>query len=114
MEKKTKKEMFAQIKAKLSDPAEIEFIEHEIELLNKKSSAKRKPTKIQEFNEVLKLKILNVLDKDKGVTASEVLTFSEDFDGMSNQKISTLLHQLANDGKVINYKDGKKSLFKLA
>lgn len=114
MEKKiTKKEMFAQIKAVLTDEEQIAFIDHEIELLEKKSGAKKKPTANQIANEGIKETILTVLDTD-GMTVSEVLTASDEFNGMSNQKISTLLHQLVKDGKVVNYKDKKQSLFKLA
>jgi cupin superfamily acireductone dioxygenase involved in methionine salvage len=114
MEKKmTKKEMFTQIKAVLTDEEQIAFIDHEIELLSKKSSSK-KPTATQIANEGLKETIVNVLDKDNGVTASDVLKMSEDFDGMSNQKMSALLKQLVEDSKVIKYTEGKKSLFRLA
>lgn len=114
MEKKiTKKEMFAQIKAVLTDEEQIAFIDHEIELLEKKSGAKKKPTANQIANEGIKETILTVLGTD-GMTASEVLTASDEFCGMTNQKISTLLHQLVKDNKVVNYKDKKQSLFKLA
>lgn len=115
MEKKiTKKEMFGMIREAVADNADmVAFIDHEIELLDKKSGAKKKPTATQIANEGTKETILTVLGTD-GMTASEVLAASEDFEGMSNQKISNLLHQLTKDGKVVNFKDGKKSLFKLA
>ena len=115
MEKKiTKREMFTKIREVVADNAEmVKFIDHEIELLSKKSGS-RKPTKTQIENEYLKETIVNVLEHDKGMTVSEVLTMSEDFDGMSNQKMSALLKQLVDDKKVIKYAEGKKSLFKLA
>lgn len=125
MEKKiTKKEMFTSI-MKAIDTYLIEFdddrfntdmvdaLQHEIDLLDKKSGSK-KPTATQVANEYLKETIVNVLDKDNGVTASDVLKMSEDFDGMSNQKMSALLKQLVESGKVIKYIEGKKSFFKLA
>lgn len=111
MEKKiTKKEMFAQIKAVLTDEAQIAFIDHEIELLSKKSGSK-KPTANQIANEAIKEDILAVVSAD-GMTATEVLGASEKFTGFSNQKIATLLNQLVKDGKLDKVTEGKKSIFK--
>lgn len=124
MEKKiTKKEMFTSI-VKAIDTYLIEFddnrfnsdmvsfLQHEIELLDKKSNSK-KPTATQIANEGLKTEILNVLTTE-GMTASEVLASSDAFAGLSNQKISALLNQLKTEGKVIKDTDSKKSIFKLA
>ena len=115
MEKKmTKVDRFNQIKAIAeisADPELVAFIDHEIELLQKKSSSK-KPTKTQEANEGIKAVILEVLNNE-GMTASEVLSASAEFEGMSNQKISALLNQLVKDEKVVKFLDKKKSLFKL-
>jgi len=111
MEKKiTKKEMFAQIKAALTDEVQIAFIDHEIELLSKKSGSK-KPTANQIANEAIKEDILAVVTAD-GMTATEVLASSEKFAGFSNQKIATLLNQLVKDGKLDKVTEGKKSIFK--
>lgn len=114
MEKKiTKKEMFAQIREVVADNADmVAFIDHEIELLSKKSGSK-KPTATQVANEGLKDVILKVLEGSDGMTASEVLNADAEFDGMSNQKISALLRQLVLDGKVEKFSDKKKTLFKL-
>jgi len=115
MEKKiTKKEMFAQIREVVADNEDmVAFIDHEIELLSKKSGSK-KPTATQVANEGLKDVILKVLEGSEGMTASEVLNADVEFDGMSNQKISALLRQLVLDGKVEKLSDKKKTLFKLA
>ena len=114
MEKKiTKKEMFTKIREAVVDNADmVEFIDHEIALLDKKSASK-KPTKTQEANEGLKTVILSVLTAD-GKTASEVLAASDEFAGLSNQKITALLRQLVLDGSVTKITDSKKTLFKLA
>jgi len=126
MEKKiTKAQMFAQIRDAIEiDIANnhedsdfnadmIAFINHEIELLSKKSGSK-KPTATQVANEGLKATILTVLDGSDGMTASEVLAASTDFDGMSNQKISALLRQLVLDKVVVKDTSTKRTLFKLA
>ena len=118
MEKKiTKVDRFNQIMALDEVKANADlmaFCEHEIELLQKKSASK-KPSKKNEENEVLKTKIVEVLGTfENGATVSEILGASEDFNGMSNQKISALVRQLVLDGTVVKTTDKKKSIFSVA
>lgn len=102
MEKKkmTKREMFVQIKSHLTDADEIKFVDHEIELLDKKSGkgADKKLTPEQEKNEKVKEGILNALDGGVQMTISqmikEVPEIGEIFPDASNQKISALVRQL--------------------
>ena len=119
--KMTKREMFAEIMA-VVEKAEVEnrnammeFIDHEIELLEKKSS-KSGQTKTQKENEMLKTEILEELASiGKAVTVSEFQSLTRftppEF---SNQKISALLNQLAKDGKVVKTTEKKKSYFSVA
>ena len=119
MEKKmTKVDRFNQIKtiAEVSaNPDLVAFIDHEIDLLQKKSSSK-KPTKAQIENEGIKATILEVLNvpDNSGFTANEVLHGSLEFQGMSNQKISSMLKQLVAENKVVKNTEKGKSIFKLA
>jgi hypothetical protein len=118
MEKKiTKVDRFNQLMALDEVKANADlmaFCEHEIELLQKKSASK-KPSKKNEENEVLKTKIVEVLGTfENGATVSEILGASEDFNGMSNQKISALVRQLVLDGTVVKTTDKKKSIFSVA
>lgn len=118
MEKKmTKAHMFTIIKgvpAVAANKEMVEFIDHELELLAKKSASK-KPSKKNEENEVLKDKIVEVLGTfENGATVSEILATGGDFTGMSNQKISALVRQLVLDGTVIKTTDKKKSIFSVA
>jgi hypothetical protein len=113
MEKKmTKVEMFKAIKAVVADNADfVAFIDHEIELLNKKS-ANKKPTQKQAENEGFKAEILATLT-DKGVTISELQAKSEILGPLSNQKVSALLRQMVDAGTVAKTVDKKKSYFSL-
>lgn len=118
MEKKiTKVQMFAMIKevpAVAENNEMVEFIDHELELLAKKSASK-KPSKKNEENELLKDKIVEVLGTfENGATVSEILAAGGDFTGMSNQKISALVRQLVLDGTVVKTTDKKKSIFSVA
>ena len=83
-------------------------------LINRKSSSKKNPTKTQKENEGIKEKILSVLSEAEApMTVSEFLTFSG-LAGLSNQKVSALLRQLVEAGRVIKTMEKKKALFSLA
>ena len=72
-EKKTKREYFAELRVLAAGNAElIAFIDHEVELLNKKNSAERKPTVNQLDNEKIK-KIIADNIGDKRYTITEMI-----------------------------------------
>lgn len=110
----TKKEMFTMIKAQVKDNAEmVAFIDHEIELLDKKASNK-KATKTQEANIGIKSTILAVLEGGKSMTVTEMQGASAELGELSNQKVSALVRQLVEAGKVVKTIDKKVSRFSLA
>ena len=99
----TKREMFAAIREVVIDNAEMTaFIDHEIELLVKKSSSERKPTKVQIENESFKTAILDYLvgvgtAKCIKELQSEIPEISE----LTNQRVTHLMTALVNSGRVI-------------
>ena len=110
----TKKEMFTIIKAQVKDNAEmVAFIDHEIELLDRKASNK-KATKTQEANIGIKSTILAVLEGGKSMTVTEMQGASAELGELSNQKVSALVRQLVEAGKVVKTIDKKVSRFSLA
>ena len=110
----TKKEMFTMIKAQVKDNAEmVAFIDHEIELLDKRASNK-KATKTQEANVGIKSTILAVLEGGKSMTVTEMQGASAELGELSNQKVSALVRQLVEAGKVVKTIDKKVSRFSLA
>lgn len=110
----TKKEMFTMIKAQVKDNAEmVAFIDHEIELLDKKASNK-KATKTQEANVGIKSTILAVLEGGKSMTVTEMQGASAELGELSNQKVSALVRQLVEAGEVVKAIDKKVSRFSLA
>ena len=119
MEKKmTKKEMFAMVQALVQSveceekEVMVEFLAHEIELLEKKASSK-KETETQKQNEVLKGVIAEVLSlAGTALTISEMQAKSEVLGALSNQKVSAVVKQMV-DITVKKTVDGKKSLFSL-
>lgn len=111
----TKREMFVAIREVVVDNAEmVAFIDHEIELLNRKSSGNRKPTKTQLENEVFKADIVTTLENiGRPATIAEIMTECESIANLTNQKISALLTALRKDGQVIRTYEKKVAHFEL-
>ena len=126
--KMTKKDYFAVLSAIVTEvnptnSADIlAFIQHEVELLEKKNSAKSsKPTKTQLANEGLKDAIIATLAViDKPATITEMQKFNPELatdekgETISNQRISALLRQLIDCGTVVRTTEKKKAYFSLA
>lgn len=112
MKKLTKIDMFTLILKELSDPAQIAFIEHEIELLENKKMVSRKPTQTQKDNEILKLDIVKFLQTSgKSFTITELQKNVSSIENLSNQRVSALLTQLVNSGTVSKTYEKRKAYF---
>ena len=100
--KMTKKDYFNAIRAIVIDNQElVNFIDREIELLNRKSSSKRKPTERQVENEGLKNLILETLMKNDTLMSIPELTDSiPELAGFKPQRVSALLIALRKEKKV--------------
>lgn len=98
----TKKEMFAEIRKVVAENAEmVAFIDHEIELLDRKSGSPRKPTKTQVENDGFKADILAALaEVDEPVTIKGLCEVCPSVAELSNQRITHMLTDLRKDGKV--------------
>lgn len=92
----------------------VEFIDKELDLLARKNSGDKKPTKVQEENEGYKALILEFLIDKNGVTCTDILKGVPALSEFSNQKISALMRQLRLAGKVTVDEVKGKSLFRLA
>lgn len=100
----TKKEMFAAIinavEGKLTETTAaemVEFLNHEIDLLNRKRSSKSsKPTAKQMENEAIKERIMEILSHSlEGLTATDIMNELEAVSiTASNQKVNALVKQL--------------------
>ena len=125
MEKKiTLKENFERL-AKIVAEANIEeatkkelltFIEGRVEQINKKATAPRKADteKVQE-NEKLAQTMLDILaSNDKPMTVTEIMQASNDFVGITNQRLTAIMTKLKNDGTVARVMDKKSAKYKLA
>ena len=90
----------------------VDFLTHERELLEKKSSNSGQ-TKTQKENEVIKDKIVETLKGlDRPVMITELQEANAELGEYSNQKISALLKQLVDSQVIDKMIDKKKAYFK--
>lgn len=96
--KVTKRERFAQLRAIVLDNEElVAFIDHEIELLNKKNSSKGE-TKAQIENKAIKSNILNVIGTQSMTIGQITKAYNEQYETeFSSNKISALVSQMRDD-----------------
>ena len=90
----------------------IDFLIHERELLERKSSNSGQ-TKTQKENEILKEKIVETLKElNKFSTITEIQETNAELADLSNQKISALLKQLVDTNVIEKVIEKKKAYFK--
>lgn len=113
IKKLTKKDYFNELKGLVADRQDlVDFIDHEIELLSKKSS-RTAPTKTQVENEKIKEKIVATLvELGKYATITDIQNANTELADLSNQKISALLKQLYDNKVIEKVIDKKKAYFK--
>jgi len=117
--KMTKKDYFAIIRAAYPATADnydevIAFIDHEVELLNRKNSAEKKPTAQQTANEGIKTAIAEGMEPNRLYTVTEIQKEIPECAELSNQRVSALLRQMKDDGIVVRTEDKRKAYFSLA
>ena len=112
--KKTKREFFGEIREIVKENAElVAFIDHELELLDKKTSAKS--TKVNTEQVELMEKIVSALNEiGRSVTISELQKENAEMAEYSNQKLSAMLKKLVDNKQVTKIVDKKKSYFMVA
>ena len=112
--KKTKREFFGEIREIVKENAElVAFIDHELELLDKKTSAKS--TKVNTEQVELMEKIVSALNEiGRSVTISELQKENAEMAEYSNQKLSAMLKKLVDNKQVTKMIDKKKSYFMVA
>lgn len=111
--KLTKKELFNQIlnAYDLTDE-HVAFIEHELELLEKKVSNKSgKMTATQVANEKLKGDIVEFMEDGATRSIADIMAGVETLAGLSNQKVSALMKQLVDAGAVNKTTEKRKAYF---
>lgn len=95
--KMTKREYFnallslSEVKA---NPVLVDFINHELELLEKKNSAEKKPTAVQVANESIKNAIYQGMQENRLYTITELIKEIPECADLTNQRVSALIRQM--------------------
>jgi len=116
----TKREMYVAIMNvdAVADNAEmVEFLNHQIELLDARKGGLRKPTANQTANEGIKDVICEVLSESETPMRVKDLIADERLSDYSSSKVTALLRQMlpdTGDGRVIKTIEKKVSYFSLA
>ena len=94
----------------------LDFINHEIELLNKKSSApgKKKTAHIKENEELMELIGIALELFGKPVTVTTMIKENAEMSKLSSQKLSALLKKMIEAGKVVRTVEKRVPYFSLA
>ena len=120
MEKKvTKREKFEMLKALVKDNAMlVEFIDHEIELLDKKKSQGNAKAN-EKMDSQVALVYNALVSVGKSVTVSDLIketdltALANESGVVSPQKVSAMFKKLKEQGKVESYTDKKKTYFRI-
>ena len=120
VKKMTKRDYFNQLLAIDGVKANadlVNFIGHELELLEKKNaSGSSKPTAVQVANEGVKSEILECManEPNRLFTITEMIKEFECCKDLSLPKVTALVTQLKNEGKVERLEEKRKVFFRIA
>ena len=116
----TKREMYNAIlavDAVAENPEMVDFLNHQIELLDARKTTSRKPTAKQTENEKIKDDIFDILAENGGRMRVNEIAQDERMNGYHPNKISALLRQMlpeVGDGRVVKEIEKKVSYFRVA
>ena len=119
MSKTTKRENFTAIIAeleKVNRPDLVEAMKHEIELLDRKNATRsNKPSKAQEANEAIRVKILETLTPNQWYTLSGIKELIPELQASNGtQKTSAVVRPLVEAGKLERMTEKRVVYLKLA
>ena len=97
-----------------ANPDYVAFINHELELLDKKNSVDKKPTAQQTANDAIKVAILDNMVEGKMYTITDIIKSVPECADLTNQRVSALIRQLKDEGVVVRTEDKRKAYFSLA
>lgn len=118
--KPTKRDRFnalLAIPAVANDPALVEFIEHELDLLARKNTTAdgaKKLTKTQIANATVADEILSYMEINKLYAPADLIKLVPACAEFSVPKVSAVVRPLVDDGKIVKVNDKRKVYYKLA
>ena len=113
MTKMEKFTMLANLPAVKENPVLSEFVAHEMELLAKKNTGEKKPTAQQTANTGIQTAILEGLEVGEKYTITDIIKTIPECADLTNQRVSALVRQLVDAGKMVRTEDKRKAYFSL-
>ena len=116
----TKRDRFnalLRIPAVQADPEMVKFIEHEIELLNRKNTTKdgeKRLTKTQTENAKIAEEILSYMEIDHLYAPADLIKLVPACAEYSVPKVSAVVRPLVDENKIVKVNDKRKVYYKLA
>ena len=118
MKQKTKKEMFNIIRVGMADNAEVvAFVDHELELLERKNSAERKPTVNQLDNAKIKRISVDGMESGKGYTVTEIIKTilaGTEWHELTCSRCTAIVTQLTEAGTLVRNVEKRKAYYSKA
>ena len=113
--KMTKRDYINRILSYAHDEDKV-YLEHELELLDNKGSAERKPTAKQIENSGFKADILDWMESGNRYPLADIVKGVPSISaaGLSPNRVSAMMTQLVKDGKVSADKEKGKNIYYLA
>lgn len=97
------------------NPTLVEFIKHEIDLLEKRNTKRSdKPSKKQIENGGVKDSIIEAMEKGKLYQVKDMIKQFDFLEDMSNQRVAALVRQLVEESKLSRVEDKRVAYFTLA
>lgn len=100
-----------------NNPDLVEFINHELELLERKNASpngEKKMTATQKENVGIKEAILSFMEIGKRYTVGDIIKDCPECEGLSTSKVSAILRQMREDvgtGEIRRIEDKRKTYF---
>ena len=88
-------------------------IDNELVLLAKKNSAEKKPTAQQTANAGIQTAILEGMEVGEKYTITDIIKTIPECADLTNQRVSALVRQLVDTGKMVRTEDKRKAYFSL-
>lgn len=111
--KMTKKEMFAELMTIAQSAGRndlVKGLEHEIDLLNRKNSATRKPTAKQEEGDEIISRVIEILGDGVGRTVTGILK-ELNMEGLSHSRLNQLIKKAKDAGTIEREEVKRKAYF---
>ena len=98
-----------------ADPALVDFINHELELLAKKNSAEKKQTPVQIANDGIKDAIYEGMTENRLYSVTELIKEIPACADLTNQRVNALLKQMytATEPTIERIEDKRKAYFRV-